>query len=431
MQIPPYFYKHQKEAFNKLSNLKVGILSMDMGTGKTILALELFLDKQRRGYVDKLAYIAPASAISNIHAEIDKFKIYSNNINLFSVEGIGSSNKIYQTILDYIDNRTMIIVDESIKIKNPIAKRTIRLLNLANKTNYKMILTGTLITKYVKDLWSQVHFLSPLILGYNSFWQFRENHLEYDKLTGRIYNSFNIDWLTQKLSPYIYECKIDDVLDMPKTSSRLEKFSMCYSTELKYVDRQYFWLEKIGSYDGNDPVNLIFGMFRELREISFTDESRREILRKIIREMKDKYLIIWVNLTKEIELIKEIIPNAYVFNGKKKEHSLWKKSGGVLIANLQTGSLSHNFQFCKKAIYYSQSWDYVTKVQSERRIWRAGQKYDVEYICLKSNAGIDSLIFECLGKKENLLQEFRELSKRYNKEYLVKFLQSKLSVSKK
>jgi SNF2 family DNA or RNA helicase len=56
-----------------------------------------------------------------------------------------------------------LIVDESIKMKNFEAKEQ-RMLTLGAMVEYKLILNGTPITKNVMDIWSQIHFLSPLIL---------------------------------------------------------------------------------------------------------------------------------------------------------------------------------------------------------------------------------------------------------------------------
>ena len=48
-------FKKQLEAFEKFSKLKIGALFMQMGTGKTRIALDLV----KYNHVDLLVYVAP------------------------------------------------------------------------------------------------------------------------------------------------------------------------------------------------------------------------------------------------------------------------------------------------------------------------------------------------------------------------------------
>jgi hypothetical protein len=51
-----------------------------------------------------------------------------------------------------------------------------------------------------------MRFLSPKILGYNSFYSFEHNHLEYHPIyTGMIVRSHNTEWLAAKIQPYVYQ----------------------------------------------------------------------------------------------------------------------------------------------------------------------------------------------------------------------------------
>ena len=60
------------------------------------------------------------------------------------------------------------MVDESTYIKGHRAKRTRRLIGFGTRAPYRLILTGTPIQQGIEDLYTQMEFLSPLILGYPS-----------------------------------------------------------------------------------------------------------------------------------------------------------------------------------------------------------------------------------------------------------------------
>ncbi|MGH0051941.1 MAG: DEAD/DEAH box helicase family protein, partial [Sphaerochaetaceae bacterium] len=50
---------HQKAAAQKLKGLRVGALFMEMGTGKTVTAMELI--RQRWDKIDKVVYFTPVN----------------------------------------------------------------------------------------------------------------------------------------------------------------------------------------------------------------------------------------------------------------------------------------------------------------------------------------------------------------------------------
>ena len=61
-------YAHQRAAIEKLSQLKVGALFMDMGTGKTRTALELIWLRRKR--IVKCVWCCPVSLMEETRREI-------------------------------------------------------------------------------------------------------------------------------------------------------------------------------------------------------------------------------------------------------------------------------------------------------------------------------------------------------------------------
>ena len=59
------------------------------------------------------------------------------------------------------------VVDESTTIKNPEAKRTKNIINLAIHAKYRRILTGSPVTKSPLDLYKQCEFLDPDLLNHS------------------------------------------------------------------------------------------------------------------------------------------------------------------------------------------------------------------------------------------------------------------------
>jgi SNF2 family DNA or RNA helicase len=179
-----------------------GCLADDMGLGKTIQTLAL-LQYNRENYktdretvvpetltlfedpVQKLTslIVVPASILYNWENEIRRFapeiKVYCYKGNqrikstsyFYHFDIILSS---YHTVRQDIDiiglfNFHYIILDESQVIKNPasmVFKTVIRL-----RSDYKLVLTGTPVENSLTDLWTQLNFVNPGLLGNLSFFR--------------------------------------------------------------------------------------------------------------------------------------------------------------------------------------------------------------------------------------------------------------------
>ena len=87
----------QQRAINKLSRLKVGALFMEMGTGKTKVALDLANSKIKK--CDLFLYICPCSVKTEIENERKKWQP-DLPLQIIGTESIGMSPRIYLEVLE-------------------------------------------------------------------------------------------------------------------------------------------------------------------------------------------------------------------------------------------------------------------------------------------------------------------------------------------
>lgn len=193
-------YKHQEIALERYRKASAIPLFFDPGTGKTLTSLLIAEAKYNAGEIDALLVIAPNGvhkqwAVEEIPkwlSDVNTTVQWRKNKKLFFVEGalnIACTNiEQFSTktrYLDYVDwansHKTMIILDEATRIKNPKAIRTQRLLYEFNhvirrgkailssepKTVARAILTGTPVTNGPFDVWSMFEFLQPGYFGIN------------------------------------------------------------------------------------------------------------------------------------------------------------------------------------------------------------------------------------------------------------------------
>lgn len=160
-----------------------GCLADDMGLGKTIQTLALLQHQKDKNAESTSLLIMPTSLLYNWEMEASKFAPDLKILNYTGINRTKNSSlfgKYDLVITSYgttrIDTEILsnfyfnyIILDESQAIKNPdslISKRVREL-----KSRRKLILTGTPIENSTLDLWSQMSFLNPGLLGNESYFK--------------------------------------------------------------------------------------------------------------------------------------------------------------------------------------------------------------------------------------------------------------------
>ncbi|MCF8009545.1 MAG: DEAD/DEAH box helicase [Halanaerobiales bacterium] len=464
--------EHQKKAYNKLSKIKVGACLMEMGTGKTRVALELAIDRIKANKVDCILWLCPVSVKKTIENEInkhidkcsyelvqpDKIRNWQAHIYICGIESVSQSDRINFKLYNLINRRNcFLIVDESSLIKNYEAKRTKRILKYGEQCEYKLILNGTPITNTEQDLYSQWKLLDWRILGYRSFWSFAANHLEYsEKYPGMIVRAHNTDYLSRKIAPYSYQVTKKECMDLPEKnySSRWVDMTWEQRDIYHYTMDEILMNITVEEFESYTLFQLFTALQKVISGITMNNKfifnepqnnPRIKTLLEIISELPDdKKVIIWCKYQHEIKNIIKVLSNKY---GDKLVSEYWgelteqkrnieldkfKNNTKFLIANKSVGAFGLNLQYCNYCIYYSNDFNWATRKQSEDRIHRAGQKNNVHIIDIITRNSIDERIQESLSKKENLVNCFKnKLDEFKEKDDIRRWLGSAEKISKK
>lgn len=446
-------FEHQKKCVEKLKGIRIGALYMEMGTGKTRTALELIKLRLDKGKINHVIWLCPFSVKENLRRDII-FHTGSEQKDLITICGIetlSSSIKENVRLLNLVQEKScFIIVDESNLIKNPRAKRTENITRLGEYCKYRLILNGTPITRTESDLYSQWYFLDWRVLGYKSFWSFAANHLEYDETGKRIIRSLNTDYLTKKIAPYSYQVKKDECLGLPEktyekvycelTEEQMEHYELIADELLFEVDEMKpHTIYKL--FTGLQNVISGFRVINGEKHLSKTlffdkpeDNPRIQLLMDLISKIDEK-VIIFCKYTQEINDIVKLINKAYGENTavpffgelsqKKRQKCLdmFRDKSQFLVANKSCAGYGLNLQFCAYLIYYSNDWDYATRIQSEDRVHRLGQNRNVHIIDICASDTLDERILDCLERKENLVDSFKqELEEMKDKDELISWI---------
>lgn len=187
-----------------------GCLADDMGLGKTLQIIAFILSQRKKQAFNTNLIVVPTSLIFNWQAEIEKF---APSVKILTIYGAGRVKDntdfdnyeiiltSYGTLLSdvgFLKKYTFnyIFLDESQAIKNPDSQRykAARLLQARNR----IVLTGTPVENNTFDLYGQLSFACPGLLGTKIQFQ---NH--FSTPIDRFHDQERARDLQKKISPFV------------------------------------------------------------------------------------------------------------------------------------------------------------------------------------------------------------------------------------
>lgn len=407
----------QQEAFNRFKKLKVGALFMKMGSGKTKVAIDLINNVEDK--IDLVLFIVPNQTIKTLEYEINKWDLNVPYL-IKSYENISQSNKGYLDTLKIIkDKRLFIVADESSFIKNETSKRYERILEIAKYSEFRLILNGTPITKDEWDLYNQMYFLSPKIIGMsrNEFLNTFFKKITFKKIGNKektFYklSEINIDYLQKLIDPYVFKTDLDFSL---KESINNQIITSSLETQEAYLKQKEILLKNIKEGYNNILLDLV-----KLEYINACDENKT---REIAGYIKNKQVICYCHYLKELDLIKNNLNNdCYIITGTIKNRNEiieeFKNNNKPLLITYGCGAFGLNLQFCNEIVFSSLIYDYAKLEQAKYRIKRIGQTQDIIYTTYKTELGINNIIDKCINNKTTLDKLIKEYNRREEKQWL-------------
>lgn len=334
---------NQKQDIAKLKKTKVGALFMEPGTGKTRTAIELVKSTD----TDFVLWIVPFQTKTNLQDEIKKWGM-KQKYEIVGVESIGASDRIYMETLEKLKHyhKAFIVVDESLKIKNSLAKRTQRVINLGKYSTYRLILNGTPLSKNILDLYSQMKFLSPLILNMD-IWDYQNKFCVYKKVSGdnirtRTYISgyANMEYLYSLIEPYVFEAKLN-----LNVGSKVTDYDYDVDHPRRYLELKEKLIDSIDFMSDT----AVLGMFQEMQQSYSLDSGKldeMDFLMENIIPQPDKTIIFCKFI--------------------KTKEELQKRYPKSLVMTYGKGTLGLNLQTYKYMVFYDKIWNYALLEQAKR-----------------------------------------------------------------
>jgi len=383
---------------------------------------------------------------------------------VISIEALSQGSAIDAAMHFCSKYKTMMVIDESSTIKTPPRKRgqksrTSRSWDLGSAAACRVIMTGTEITQGLQDLYAQFRFLDWRIIGNKNFTSFKARYCQMGGFQGKkIIGYQNVDELMDLIAPKVYQCKITDIHDMPDqvyetrkcemnpVQKRLLKelgdpFEMATSMgdlELEtetVLERMMRYQQIVGGFfphgvikeHENKDGELVKLVKYEYEPIEGAN-PKMEALKQIIDELpKGRKVLIFAAWQAEQDMIRDYVYNTFEDSGGDHHAFYCKRKGFSSTEHLRAetkrfqtdpdcrfmiagrgGYRAVTWTAADVVIYYSCTFSYDDREQSERRPWRTGRKDSVLYIDLLANHKIDSQIRNAVRCKKDVADFVKE-----------------------
>jgi SNF2 family DNA or RNA helicase len=453
---------------------------MDMGTGKTKTSIDLFSAYFLEGDVDRLLVVTKFSTRMNwerefaIHCPVpyevmvldtSKPKVF-DAFNTSVTDGlkiliVGTESLAAGSATTYADRfvntstRVGMIVDEAHMIKTHNAVRSKNAVKIGKGAKYKLVMTGTPIANAPLDLYMQFEFLDENIIGTGDFYSFRNRYAVMGGFEGKqIIGYQNMEELIELVSPYVYQVRKSEVLtELPPKVYEIREVQ--FNEEQRNLYTSLAKKNRAVMGDRGLTVNTVLERMLRLQEICggiVTFERNPDLWNSAkyehsripgnnpkveellsIAEEYQVSTIVWCRFIEEIHMVSEALRAKYgadqvveiygQVSEKDRDHNVQelfqKKKARFLVGNAATGGTGLNMTAAELVVYFSNSFNYVERDQSEDRAHRIGQTKSVLYIDLVMEKSVDGAILDALQNKKNVSEFVRESINSKNVEQLI------------
>jgi non-specific serine/threonine protein kinase len=436
---------YQESGFQWLNYLREvqwgGILADDMGLGKTIQALSFLHHLKSENGTLKALVVCPTTLMFNWQNEIRKF---TPNLSFYMHHGGGrtrgslSDNGIDVIITTYGTLRSdikqfvevafdYVILDESQAIKNPSSKVT-KAACLLQATN-KLCLSGTPLQNNTFDIYAQMNFLNPGMLGTVEY--FKHNFsMPIDKFDEKEQK----EHLRKFVFPFILRRTKEQVAkDLPEKQEMVLYCEMGASQRKIYEAYRNDYRDKlIGMVEEKgiqkSQLSILQGLMK-LRQIcdspaiikdeNYPNDSVKlnELTREIAENIGDHKALVFSQFLGMLALIKEQLTKLGIdyeyFDGgstiQEREKAIERFQNDsncrVFLISLKAGGVGLNLTAADYVYIVDPWWNPAVEQQAIDRTHRIGQTKNIFAYRMICNDTVEDKILKLQDRKRSLAKE--------------------------
>lgn len=416
-----------------------GCLADDMGLGKTVQTLALLAHEKEENSGFASLLVMPTSLIYNWELEAKKFTpdlkilVYSGSQRIkdpWKFRGydvILTSYGIVRLDIDILKEFyfNYVILDESQAIKNPTSNIAVAVNKLKSKR--RLILTGTPVENGTMDLWSQMNFVNPGLLGNQNI--FKKQFLQpIEKQNDKDKSSR----LLAMIKPFILRrLKSQVAKDLPEKLTNVKYSDMTEAQEKVYEEVKTYYREKIiGELEGMGRGSQQFMLLRgltQLRQIAnhpklvrddYDGESGKlEDITYMLQETisENHKVLVFSQFVRHLSIVREFLDRegityAYLDGSTKDRQAQVEQfqtnpDVKVFLISLKAGGVGLNLTKAEYVFLLDPWWNPAVEAQAIDRAHRIGQENKVIIYKFITRGSVEEKILALQDRKLALAGE--------------------------
>ena len=419
-------FEYQKQGIEFLVSKHGGMLLDEQGLGKTIQALKACekVDPQvlvivcpaimRGTWSHHVANLLP----SNIQVVINSYEWY---VKLDNYKSLVKSIK---------GKRVAVIVDESHYIKTPTSKRTKTVQHLLSLDNivFKVLLTGTPVTRDVDDLYTQLKVFYPSFC--KSIFEYRKKYMRcIHSYFGDVYKGFKNDYSRKEIIKYLKSCSLRRTkksaglnlpsivrqpvyIDINKTIAKKSLEILDYATKvINGVDDYTLYKTDLAEEASHiASIRKALGVAKVPQVLQYVEHLLQsgtqklvvfgvhvDVVNLIYEALKEKY--------KEIKTHRIIGATTSTQREKIIKEFQELETPQILVANMVACGVGVTLTKSHTVVFAELDFTPSNIMQAEARVHRITQEHIVNSIFMIANESLDAKILDLIKDKLKVIKE--------------------------
>ena len=319
----------------------------------------------------------------------------------------------------------LLILDECHRIKAPGGRASRFCSELGKVVGKRLGLTGTPMPHSPLDIYAQFRTIQPSVFGY-SFAKFKNRYAVTTGPNGTWVDPKQIrnpEELCRKFASISFQVTKEEALTLPEETHINIPVELEPSAFKQYVAMEkhfYLWMEEQAAEV--TAANVLVKLLRLQQMTSgFVADDNGTIQR--VSEIKQKTLIdllsdtpeerpvvVFCKFVNDLDVVKEVAKNldrTYgEISGRQKDltdHATMPEGIQIMGVQIQSGGVGIDLTRASIAVYYSMGFSLGDYLQSLARLHRPGQRHPVTFFHLIAQGTVDEKVFKALQDRQEVV----------------------------
>lgn len=453
-------WMHQRQAYHFSQGQPAAALGMDMGTGKSLTAIGL-----AEGWnATTMIVLCPPNVVNVWPREFRKHAarpwrvvaprkgtIRKRTAEMAAVIESATPASPVCVVINYeaawrddfakwalARSWDVAVCDESHRIKSPGGRASKFAQQLGHRAARKLALTGTMLAHGPLDAYAQCRFLDEGLFG-TSFAKFRTRYAVMGGYGGyQVQGYQRLDEFTEKLSRVLFQCKAEDVLDLPGERDETRSTQLAPKARRAYDDLwndYYAQVAESGSVEatnaltrllriqqvtsGHLPLTSIDADGTETTEVVEVGTEKRDLLEDYLTDIPadpanpgSDPVVVFCRFRHDLASIKHVAEKLGRTYGELSGTTKSALSDDATMApgldvvgvQINSGGVGIDLTAARYGVYFSLGFSLTDYLQSRARLHRPGQDRPVLFTHLIAEDTIDPVVYQALAARQDVIE---------------------------